>query len=58
MGKFTIKMVGEQYHFVLKAGNGEVILQSQLYATEETANKGIASVKNNAPDSDIDDTTI
>ena len=38
-----------KYHFNLKAGNGEVILTSQLYADKAGAQNGIASVKANSP---------
>ena len=38
---------GKSY-FVLKAGNGQVIGQSQQYATEASAEAGIASVTKNA----------
>ena len=40
-------------YFRLKAGNGQVIGASQMYASKETAKKGIASVKRNAPESPI-----
>ena len=40
-------------YFRLKAGNGQVIGASQMYASKETAKKGIASVKRNAPDAAI-----
>ncbi|HBR2370888.1 TPA: DUF1508 domain-containing protein, partial [Klebsiella pneumoniae] len=33
-----------QYKFVLKAGNGEIILTSELYTTKSSAENGIASV--------------
>jgi uncharacterized protein YegP (UPF0339 family) len=36
-----------QFHFVLKAGNAEVILSSELYKAKESAQKGIASVQTN-----------
>ena len=39
-----------QYRFVLKAGNGEVILTSELYKAKASAENGIASVQNNSPD--------
>jgi len=49
-GKFEIKKaVSGQYHFNLKAGNGEVILSSQMYESKNGAEKGIESVRNNAP---------
>lgn len=38
-----------QYHFVLKASNGEVILQSETYTTKAAAQHGIASVQTNSP---------
>ena len=40
---------GGKFSFVLKAGNGEVILRSQSYAGESGARNGIASVQANAP---------
>lgn len=36
------------YAFVLKAGNGEVILRSEKYKGKESALKGIASVQKNS----------
>lgn len=38
-----------QFRFVLKAGNGEVILTSELYTTRASAENGIASVRTNSP---------
>src|SRR3546814_15313590 len=38
-----------QFHFVLKAGNGETILSSERYTSTGGALKGIESVKQNAP---------
>lgn len=38
------KSSDDQYRFVLKAGNGEIILTSELYTTKSAAEKGIASV--------------
>lgn len=37
----------DQFYFVLKAGNAEIILTSQLYKQRESAENGIASVQNN-----------
>ena len=37
-----------QFRFVLKAGNGEIILTSELYKTKAAAENGIASVQSNA----------
>lgn len=48
--KYVIsKTSNGKYHFVLKAGNGEVILSSQIYAELDGAQKGVASVKENGP---------
>ena len=38
-----------QFRFVLKAGNAEIILTSELYATRAAAENGIASVQTNSP---------
>ncbi len=48
-GKFVVSTGkdGKRY-FVLKAGNGEVILQSQGYKTESGCMNGIESVRTNA----------
>ena len=37
-----------QFRFVLKAGNGETILTSELYTTKNSAENGIASVRTNS----------
>lgn len=39
-----------QFRFVLKAGNGEVIMTSELYKTKASASNGIASVQKNCSD--------
>lgn len=41
---------GEQFHFVLKAGNAETILTSEIYKSHAAAVNGIASVQKNAAD--------
>jgi uncharacterized protein YegP (UPF0339 family) len=57
-GKFVIKKTSNgQYRFNLKAGNGEVIATSETYTTKAAAEKGIASVKANAPGATTDDQT-
>lgn len=38
-----------QYYFVLKAGNAETILTSEMYTTKTSAESGIASVQANSP---------
>jgi uncharacterized protein YegP (UPF0339 family) len=37
-----------QFHFNLKAGNGEIILSSEMYASKASAENGITSVQTNA----------
>jgi uncharacterized protein YegP (UPF0339 family) len=50
-GKFELKTsTNGKYHFNLKAGNGQIILSSELYETKAAAENGIASVQKNAPD--------
>ncbi|HAG9596908.1 TPA: YegP family protein [Escherichia coli] len=39
------KSSDNQFRFVLKAGNGETILTSELYTSKASAEKGIASVR-------------
>jgi uncharacterized protein len=57
-GKFVItKGKSGQYHFVLKAGNGEIIATSEEYTTKAAAKNGIESVKSNAPTAKVDDET-
>ncbi len=41
-----------KYHFRLKAGNGEIILQSQAYKDKSGALNGIESIKKNATTED------
>lgn len=41
-----------QFHFNLKAGNGEIILSSEMYASKASAENGISSVQINATDED------
>lgn len=41
------KSSNDQYRFVLKAGNAETILTSELYTTKESGANGIASVQSN-----------
>lgn len=45
-----LKSSNDKFHFNLKAGNGEVILSSQMYEAKASAEDGIASVKANSAD--------
>ena len=50
-GWFEVSQANDgQYRFVLKAGNGEPILNSELYKTKASAENGIASVQKNGVD--------
>lgn len=53
MGKFVIRKTNTGIKFDLKAGNGEVIATSEVYASEESCRNGIASVQKNAPNAAI-----
>src|SRR5262249_33074063 len=49
--KFELaKSPNGQYHFHLKAANGEIILTSEMYNAKGSAEAGIESVKTNAPE--------
>ncbi|UPQ74510.1 YegP family protein [Chryseobacterium nepalense] len=51
MGKFIItQRINKEYHFNLKAGNGEIILTSEGYVQKASCQKGIESVKVNSQD--------
>lgn len=48
-GKFEIKKAKDgEFYFHLKAGNGEIILASEMYKAKTSAENGIESVKKNA----------
>lgn len=50
-GKFELKKsTNGKYHFSLKAGNGQIILVSEMYEAKASAVNGIESVKKNAPE--------
>ena len=52
-GSFELKKAANgQFHFNLKAGNGEIILTSEMYAAKESAKAGIASVQANSAKDD------
>ena len=51
MGKFVItKNDRGQFHFSLKAANGQVILSSQEYSSKAACENGIESVRKNSAD--------
>jgi len=61
MGYFELKKstkdVAQPYYFVLKAANHEVIAKSEMYASKQSALKGIASVQKNGSSETIKDLT-
>lgn len=51
MGTFLVtKRKNDEFQFVLKAGNGEVILSSEGYSSKSNCLNGIESVKRNSQD--------
>ena len=57
MGKFVIRATNTGVKFDLKAGNGEVIATSEVYASDASCRKGIKSVMKNAPVANVEDQT-
>lgn len=48
-GKFELKTAKSgQFHFNLLAGNGQIIMQSEMYESKASALNGIASIQKNA----------
>ena len=58
MGKFVVRNTKTGVKFDLKAGNGEVIATSEVYASEASCLKGVASVQKNAPVAAVEDQTV
>ncbi len=50
-GKFELKVAKSgQFHFNLLAGNGQIIMQSEMYESKASALNGITSIQKNAAD--------
>jgi uncharacterized protein YegP (UPF0339 family) len=50
-GKFELKKSSNgKFFFNLLAGNGQIVLTSEMYESKPSANNGIESVKKNASD--------
>lgn len=50
-GKFEIKKsTNGKFHFNLKAGNGQIILSSEMYESKSACQNGIESIKKNGGD--------
>ena len=58
MGKFVIRKTNTGIKFDLKAGNGEVIATSEVYASEAACKKGVESVRKNAPKANVENQTV
>ena len=58
MGKFVIRETKTGIKFDLKAGNGEVIATSEVYASEAACRNGVASVQKNAPVAAVENQTV
>ena len=58
MGKFVIRKTNTGVKFDLKAGNGEVIATSEVYAAKASCLKGVASVQKNAPVAAVENQTV
>ena len=58
MGKFVIRNTKTGIKFDLKANNGEVVATSEVYKSEASCKKGIASVRKNAPVAAVEDQTV
>ncbi len=51
---FEVKVAKNgQHYFVLKATNGQVVGQSEMYSSESACQNGIESVQKNAPDAEV-----
>ena len=57
MGKYVVKQTNTGFKFDLKAGNGEVIANSEVYSKKSSCLNGIKSVMNNAPVAAVEDQT-
>ena len=58
MGYFVFKKTASGVKFDLVAGNHEVIATSEVYKSEPSCRKGIASVRRNAPIANLQDMTV
>lgn len=57
MSKFIIRTVNSGVKFDLRAANGQTVLTSEVYTTENACRKGIQSVVKNAPNARLEDQT-
>lgn len=57
MGKFVVKKTNTGIKFDLKATNGQIIANSEVYSSEAAMKNGIESVKKNAPIAAVENQT-
>lgn len=57
MGKFVIRTVDSGMKFDLRASNGQTVATSEVYTSRDACEKGIASVRKNAPAARLEDRT-
>ena len=57
MGKYVVKKTSTGIKFDLKAGNGEIIANSEVYKSKASCMNGIKSVMTNAPIAAVEDQT-
>ena len=57
MGKYVVRKTKTGIKFDLKAGNGEIIANSEVYASKSACMNGIKSVMTNAPVAAVEDQT-
>ena len=58
MGKYVVRKTNTGVKFDLKAGNGEIIANSEVYSTKAACLNGIKSVMTNAPIAAVEDQTV
>ena len=57
MGKYVVKKTNTGIKFDLKAGNGEIIANSEVYSSKAACLNGIESVRKNSPVVPVEDQT-
>ena len=58
MGKYVVKTTKTGVKFDLKASNGEIIANSEVYSSKSACLNGIKSVAKNAPVAAVEDQTV
>ena len=52
-GKYEVYATGDGYAYTLKASNGEILVQSEIYSSKEGVYKAIDAIKRNVENGDI-----